>query len=49
MLDMFSHPGVSPTSVLAVKKRYLPLRSKAGYLASLMPSVTWLTWPVSSE
>jgi len=49
MLDMLSHPGVSPTSVLAVKNKYLPLRSKEGYLASLRPSVICETLPVSSE
>jgi hypothetical protein len=33
--------GGEPDVVLAVKYRYLPLRSNMGKRASLMPSVTW--------
>ena len=40
---------VGPSLVDARKYRYLPLRSKAGWVASLMPSVTWVNLCVSSE
>ncbi len=46
---MSSQPAPRPTLVLAVKYRYLPLRSKRGEPTSLSPLVSWVDLPVSSE
>ena len=41
--------SAGPTSVLAMKYRYLPFSSKGGDAASLMPSVIWWLFFSSSE
>ncbi len=49
ILAMLPGDATGPRSVLAAKKRYLPLRSQAGDRASLMPSVTCVALPAAME